>query len=153
MTVSTGPVSLPPDPARAGLSSDPLGTGVAFPFFPDPVTGSLDLLSGASLVRQSIRLILDTEPTERVMRPTFGAGLGRYVMDPNTPATRAQIALDVQAALQNWEPRIEVTSVVVEPGTDPAEVLVTVIYVHLRDLTSGSVDVTVRTAGTPGGSP
>ena len=50
------------------------------------------------------------------MRPTFGAGLRRYLMDPNTPATRAQIALDVQAALQAWEPRITVTSVPVMPG-------------------------------------
>jgi phage baseplate assembly protein W len=153
MTINTGPVSPAPGPGSASLSGDPLGTGVAFPFAPDPVTGSLDWLSGAPLVRQSIKLILGTEPTERVMRPTFGAGLGRYVMDPNTPATRAQIALGVQAALQTWEPRIEVTSVVVEPGTDPAEVLVIVTYVHLSDLTSGSVDVTVRTAGTPGGSP
>jgi Bacteriophage baseplate protein W len=153
MTVSTGPLSPPPGPGSAGLSGDPLGTGVAFPFAPDPVTGSFDWLSGAALVRQSIQLILQTEPTERVMLPTFGAGLGRYVMDPNTPATRAQIALEVQAALQNWEPRIEVTSVVAEPGADPAEVLVTVTYVHIRDLTSGSVDVTVQTAGTPGGSP
>lgn len=153
MTVSTGPLSPSLDPGGTGPGSDPLGTGVAFPFVPDPVTGSLDWQSGAALVRQSIQLILETEPTERVMRPTFGAGLRRYLMDPNTPAIRAQIALDVQAALQNWEPRIKVTSVVVEPGADPAEALVTVTYVHLRDLTSGSVDVTVQTAGTPGGSP
>ena len=153
MTVGTGPLSPAPDQGSTGPGSDPLGTGVAFPFFPDPVTGSLDWRSGAALVQQSIQLILETEPTERVMRPTFGAGLRRYLMDPNTPAIRAQIALDVQAALQNWEPRITVTSVVVEPGADPAEAVVTVTYVHLRDLTSGSVDVTVQAAGTPGGSP
>jgi phage baseplate assembly protein W len=86
------------------------------------------------------------------MRPTFGAGLRRYLMDPNTPATRAQIALDVQAALQAWEPRITVTSVLVVPGADPAEALVTITYVHVRDQTAGSIDMTVQTAGT-GGAP
>ena len=78
MTVSTGPVSPPPGPGSAGLTGDPLGTGVAFPFAPDLVTGSLDWLSGAALVRQSIQLILQTEPTERVMLPTFGAGLAGW---------------------------------------------------------------------------
>ena len=45
------------------------------------------------------------------------------------------------------------TSVVVEPGADPAEALVTVTYVHLRDLSPGSVTATVPTSGTRGGSP
>lgn len=134
-------------------TADRLGTGVAFPFAPDPVTGGLDWSSGAELVRQSIRLILDTEPTERVMRPTFGAGLRRYLMDPNTPATRSQIALEVQAALATWEPRIRVTSVVVVPGDDPAEALVTVSYLHIRDQAPGSMQLPVLTAGSGGGAP
>jgi phage baseplate assembly protein W len=143
MSASSGP----------GSAADRLGTGVAFPFVPDPVTGSLNWLSGAALVRQSIRLILQTALSERVMRPTFGAGLQQYLMDPNTPATRVQIMLDVQAALQAWEPRIAVTAVTVLPGADPAEALVTIEYVHVRDLSPGVVSATVPTSGTTGGSP
>jgi phage baseplate assembly protein W len=150
MSISTGPAG---PPSGSGSAGDRLGTGVAFPFVPDPVTGSLNWSSGAALVRQSIRLILETGLTERVMRPTFGVGLRSYLMDPNTPATRAQIVLDVQAALQAWEPRITVTSVTVTPGADPAEALVTVAYVHVRDLSPGSVTATVPTSGTTGGSP
>jgi phage baseplate assembly protein W len=152
MSISTGPASVPAAAGSTSVSTDRLGTGVAFPFVPDPATGSLDWSSGAALVQQSIRLILQTEPSERVMRPTFGAGLRRYLMDPNTPSTRAQIALDVQAALQTWEPRITVTSVQVVPGDDPAEALVTVSYVLVRDQAPGSVGVTVQTAGN-GGAP
>ena len=149
MSISTGPAGQPAGPES---TADRLGTGVAFPFVPDPGTGSIMWSSGAALVRQSIRLILATQPTERVMRPTFGAGLRRYLMDPNTPAVRAQIALDVQAALQTWEPRITVTSVDVAPGEDPAETLVTVRYVHVRDLTPDSVTATVPASGTAGGT-
>jgi phage baseplate assembly protein W len=152
MSISTGPASTLAAAGGASMSTDRLGTGVAFPLVPDPVTGALDWSSGAPDVRQSIRLILQTDPGERVMRPTFGAGLRGYLMDPNTPSTRAQIALDVQAALQTWEPRITVTSVLVVPGDDPAEALVTVSYVHVRDQALGSISVTVPTAGN-GGSP
>ena len=146
-------MSLPVMPATGSSTGDQrLGTGVAFPPRPDPVTGALDWLSGAAVVRQSIELILDTEPGERVMRPTFGAGLRRYLMDPNTPVTRAQIALDVQAALATWEPRIVVKAVTVEPGDDPAEVMVTVSYVHVRDQSPGSVELPLSLAGA-GASP
>ena len=43
-----------------------------------------------------IYLILETEPGERVMRPGFGCGLRRYLMKPNTSATRALIERDVE---------------------------------------------------------
>ena len=139
-------------PGPNGTGDARLGTGVAFPPRPDSATGALDWLSGAAVVRQSIRLILDTEPGERVMRPTFGAGLRRYLMDPNTPATRAQIALDVQAALATWEPRIVVKAVTVDPGADPAEVIVTVSYVHVRDQSPGSLELPVAVSGSGGGA-
>jgi uncharacterized protein len=144
-------VSLPVVPNPSGSTGDDrLGTGVAFPPQPDPVTGALDWLSGAAVVRQSIRLILDTEPGERVMRPTFGAGLRRYLMDPNTPVTRAQIALDVEAALATWEPRIVVKAVTVVPGDDPAEVVLTVSYVHVLDQSPGSLELPLSLAGAGG---
>ncbi len=41
-----------------------------------PATGALGLARGPEMVRQSILLILDTEPGERVMRPTSAAGCG-----------------------------------------------------------------------------
>ena len=59
---------------------DFLGRGWAFPLRPDPRTGGLEYREGADKVKQSIYLILDTEPGERVMRPTFGCGLRRYLM-------------------------------------------------------------------------
>jgi hypothetical protein len=52
-----------------------LGTGWAFPLRPDATRGNLGYRSGAEKVREAILLILQTEPGERVMRPTFGAGL------------------------------------------------------------------------------
>jgi len=124
-------------------------SNLALPYGFD-TTGRTATTDLADHIRDMILQILLTSPGERVMRPTFGAGLRRYLMDPNTPSTRAQIALDVQAALQTWEPRITVTSVQVVPGDDPAEALVTVTYVHVRDQTPGSIGVTVQTAGNGG---
>jgi phage baseplate assembly protein W len=109
-----------------------LGKGWGTPVVPDEREGALPLAEGPEKVRQSIRIILDTEPGERIMRPTFGCGLRRYLMKPNTTATRALIERDVTAALANFEPRIQTTAVQVDPGDDPALVLIQISYVHVK---------------------
>lgn len=112
-----------------------LGTGWAFPVVPARGPRRLEYVRGPDTVAQAIWIILDTEPGERIMRPGFGCGLrGRFLMQPNTVATRALIRHEVEVALGTWEPRIELTSVDVLPDDlDPALVLVAIRYVHRRD--------------------
>lgn len=110
-----------------------LGKGWAFPVAPNPRTGRFDYLAGPDQVRQSIVIILETEPGERVMNPDFGCGLRRYLMKPNTPATRALIRQDVERALTGFEPRIQLQDVSVAADSDPALVLIQISYVHARD--------------------
>lgn len=116
-----------------------LGTGWNAPVRPDDRSGRLDYASGPEKVRQSILIILDTEPGERVMRPTFGCGLRRYLMKPNTTATRTLIQREVSVALKTWEPRIDVQRVEVIPGDDPALVLIEILYTHKRDGSRGNL--------------
>lgn len=110
-----------------------LGRGWTMPVQPDARTRGIPFSAGPDKVRQSIAIILDTEPGERIMRPSFGCGLRKYLMKPNSVATRALIQRDVQRALSTWEPRIELQNVTVEPGDDPSLVLIEINYVHVRD--------------------
>lgn len=118
-----------------------LGTGWQFPVIPDAV-GALEYTAGPDKVQQAIRIILDTEPGERVMRPAFGCGLRRYLMKPNSAATRALIKHDVERALGAFEQRINVTDIRVDPGSasgdDPSLVLIRIAYVHVRDNRPGN---------------
>ncbi len=109
-----------------------LGKGWSFPVAPG-AGNTLDLVQGPDKVKQSIGIILDTDPGERIMRPAFGCGLRRYLMKPNTVATRSLIASDVGQALAQWEPRIKVNQISVDPGDDPALVFIGIAYVHVRD--------------------
>ena len=128
---------------------DQLGTGWVFPPEVGPA-GAFEWRSGTALVRQSILIILDTAPGERVMRPDFGCGLRRYLMEPNTPATRAAIAREIEAALRAWEPRIVVGTVDVTPTDDPSTVLVSISYTLTRDQSVDIVQVTVTVNATSG---
>lgn len=115
-----------------------LGSAWAFPVAPDP-RGRVPLVAGADAVAQSILLILETEPGERLMRPDFGCGLRRFLMKPNTVATRALIQREVARALKQWEPRVDVESVEVTPGDDPSLVAIRIDYVHTRDRRPGNL--------------
>ena len=119
--------------ATPSLATAWLGRGLRFPVVPGERDRALALVEGPDKVRQSILTILDTEPGERVMRPDFGCGLRRFLMEPNSVATRALIRHDVELALATWEPRVTVDRVEVLPGQDPALALVAVAYTHLVD--------------------
>lgn len=110
-----------------------LGTGLRFPLRPDKPTGRLQYIDGMDLVRQSIAMILDTEPGERVMLPDFGCGLRRYLMEPNTLTTRSAMESDITVALEKWEPRIVLTNVAVTPGEEPSLVWIEIAYVRTAD--------------------
>lgn len=116
-----------------------LGQGWGFPIVPDRDRKALPLVAGPEKIAQSILLILETEPGERLMRPTFGAGLRRYMMKPNTVATRTALQREVEVSLTQWEPRIELRRVEVSPGDDPALVLVAIDYLHKRDRSPGNL--------------
>jgi phage baseplate assembly protein W len=115
-----------------------LGSGWSFPVAPGAAR-RLELATGPDKVQQAIRIILETEPGERIMRPTFGCGLRRYLMTPNTVATRSLIQRDVAQALAQWEPRIRLDQVSVTAGDDPALVLIAISYVHVRDGRPGNL--------------
>lgn len=95
--------------------------------------------AGMDRVRQSIETVLSTEPGERVMMPDFGCGLRRYLMAPNTVATRTAIQNEVTQALTMWEPRIRLTRVAVEPGEEPTLVWIDIAYVRLLDLAAANL--------------
>jgi uncharacterized protein len=95
-----------------------LGRGLAFPVAVDPATGAIALAEYEEDVRQAIRIILDTDPGERVMRPDFGAGLRALVFEPLNTHTLALARHRVEQALILWEPRIDSVGVKVDarPG-------------------------------------
>src|SRR5882672_4381522 len=85
--------------------------------------------AGETNIRESIAVILKTEPGERVGVPEFGAGLSRFLFEPNNTATHTQVKASVTRALQRWEPRVQVESL--DMAADPADAesaLLTITY-------------------------
>lgn len=95
------------DPAQAFL-----GVGWAFPPNVDADGGMTEAVYEED-IRQAIRIILGTNPGERVMRPDFGAGLNQFVFEPVNNTTLARVKTRVEEALIAFEARIELLEVAV----------------------------------------
>jgi phage baseplate assembly protein W len=65
----------------------------------------------------------------RIPTPTFGAGLNRFLFEPENPTTMAQVQTRVHDALIDWEPRIDVIEVPVTPSAKSlSTVLIEITY-------------------------
>jgi len=82
-----------------------LGRGLAFPLQVNP-RGEIALAGGERDIEQAIRIILETRPGERVMRPEFGCRAHELLFEPRDAATKTLMQRYVQQALEMWEPRI-----------------------------------------------
>ncbi|MFO0444332.1 MAG: GPW/gp25 family protein, partial [Betaproteobacteria bacterium] len=73
--------------------------------------------------------ILMTEPGERLRLPEFGAGLGRFLFEPNILATHTLMRQRIADALKRWEPRVQVEEVDVQADAiDPQAAIATITY-------------------------
>jgi phage baseplate assembly protein W len=92
--------------------ADFLGRGWGFPIAVG-LGDEINMVADDDDIREAIRIILETDPGERVMRPDFGAGLRHMVFEPINTSTMALVQRRVEAALVAWEPRITVQDVTV----------------------------------------
>ena len=104
------------------MSDGFIGRGWAFPIRTD-ATGGIALVGRGQELAESIRLILGTAKGERPMRPDFGCGIHDLIFSPMDATTAGRVAYDVRAALDRWEPRIDVIDVDVSYPAGPSGVM------------------------------
>ena len=114
------------------MSADPkafLGCGWAYPVHPNAARTDAATAVYEQDVREAVRIILDTNRGERVMRPDFGAGLNDFLFEPINTTTLALIRHRVEESLITWEPRIRLELVDVQRADGaPTRVDITVEY-------------------------
>lgn len=95
--------------ANSNLSKDSLeirlGSDLKF-----PISGVFEPISGIDLILQDMQQLLLTVPGERVNRPEFGCTLRNQIWE-NIDVVAAQAPNSIRAALELYEPRIQVLGV------------------------------------------
>jgi phage baseplate assembly protein W len=110
--------------------------------------GRVAVSEGDQNVREGIEIVLRTNQRERLRLPAFGAGLERFVFEPNTTTTRRQVEDRIAKALRAWEPRVAVQSIAVdEDPDDPEAAIATIAYSLVATQSNERVTVSVALAG------
>jgi len=75
-------------------------------------------------ISNSLANIMLTQPGERFLIPNFGCNLSKYLFEQVSEAFAQQIGLAVQKAINDFEPRVTVTNVIVYAVTDAQEYII-----------------------------
>lgn len=84
-----------------------LGTGWSFPPAFSRINNSALLVSGIDDIAESLHIILDTTPGERIMQPKFGCHIRRLVFDILDSAFINEVNDMIRFALLHFEPRVK----------------------------------------------
>jgi len=123
------------------------GRGVAFPPHLDS-TGQWATSVAGQNVRESIQILLLTRFGERLMYPNYGSALRSYLFAPNNAATRKSVQDEITRALQLWEPRIIVDSILVDPDpSDSQAAIATIQYRLVANQLPNQVTLTLQLQG------
>jgi uncharacterized protein len=93
--------------------------------------GNPTLKTNEDAISQSIKTILSTLPGERLMYPTFGSGIPLLVFEPMDEYTTADMQSEITTALNTWEDRIQLNSVIVTPNYDANQYVISIQYTVL----------------------
>ena len=83
----------------------------AFPPAFDARTGAAAMESAEEDIHQSLRILFQTRPGERIMHPTFGCRLHDLVFDPMDRSMEVAIETAISRAILFFEPRIRLERV------------------------------------------
>ena len=120
--------------------------GFAFPFRVDAF-GRIATSADVEKLKDNVLHILVTNPGERVMRRSYGAGVRQMVHDPNNDALRAIAQHQITKAVTQAEPQVEVQAVRIDQSQDPATLIAELAYVIKRTRQPQALSVPIGLGG------
>lgn len=115
--------------------------------------GAVQMSAGMDNVAQSLRILFQTQPGERIMRPAYGCDMQSAVFANMSEGVLATLYNQIAESIARYEPRVEDVDIdIQEDGKQPGTLRIAVTY-RLAGQTqqlSGQLDVL---EGTTSGRP
>ena len=97
-------------------------------FQTNPLNDDLIALKNSSAIARSIRNIVFTQPGEKFFNPDFGSRISESLFENIDDASADVIRDEIRNSIRNFEPRVNLLSVIVRPNFDFNEMNVTIEY-------------------------
>ena len=94
----------------------------------NPLSGDLIALKNENAIARAVRNIVLTTPGEKFFDPDFGSSVGEILFENVDEITAVSIEDEIKSSLKNYEPRVELIDVNVEPNFDENQFDVTISY-------------------------
>ena len=94
----------------------------------NPLSGDLITLNNENAIARAVRNIVLTTPGEKFFDPDFGSSVGEILFENVDDITAVSIRDEIKSSLSNYEPRVELIDVEVDPNFDENQFDVLITY-------------------------
>ena len=101
---------------------------ISLSFKRHPVTNDILALTNEDAIKRSIRNLVETVNEERFFNPLIGSHLKESLFELPDKTLRSTLKTQIENTIQNFEPRVDLTDVVVNHPNDTNDLEVTVSY-------------------------
>ena len=101
---------------------------ISMSFETNPLNDDLIALKNSSAIARSIRNIVFTQPGEKFFNPEFGSRVSESLFENVDDVSAISIRDEIRSSIINYEPRVNLLSVSVNPNPDENEMNVSVKY-------------------------
>ena len=97
-------------------------------FQTSPLSNDLIALKNESAIARSVRNLVLTIQGERPFQPVLGTGVSRLLFENMDKLTASAIRSEIRTTIENYEPRVEINEILVEPDFERNAFHVTLQY-------------------------
>ena len=97
-------------------------------FQENPLTNDLIALKNENAIARSVRNLVLTIQGERPFQPVLGTGVSQLLFENMDKLTAAAIRSEIRSTIENFEPRVEINEILVEPDFEGNAFNVTLQY-------------------------
>ena len=101
---------------------------ISMSFETNPLNEDLIALKNSSAIARSIRNIVFTQPGEKFFNPEFGSRVSESLFEIVDEVSTIAIRDEIRSSIINYEPRVNLLDVLVNPNPDENEMNVTIKY-------------------------
>ena len=94
----------------------------------NPLSGDLIALKNENAIARAVRNIVLTSPGEKLFNPEFGSSISEILFENVDDITAVSIRDEIRSSLSNYEPRVELIDVEVDPNFDENQFDVLITY-------------------------
>lgn len=88
------------------------GISPKLPLVVSPKDGVFDMIVEVEeALLQDLQMVIFTEPGEKMMQPSFGVGLKRFLFEPATPIVYENISSEIYTQVARYLPRIKIQNI------------------------------------------